>query len=160
MHDETSSLMTARDPNAGRYKHLFRAVLLAIGLCYVLAIPFIADRISWDPGSTGRNLCPHPSSPGFGVLVEEEPGSKFRCKLLFSRILAFWSVYALIFLPIAGPMAALRYVMRRAVDLEGPGSGLQRRDRVVRIVSVSVLFAYAAVGVSKAIARAEWNFVI
>lgn len=156
MHNETSGSVTGRDQNAGRYRHLLRAALLAMGIGYVLTIPIIADRIIWDPSSTARELCHDYREPGLGIVVEIEPGGKFRCKLLFRRILLFWSFYAVLLLPLAAPLAALRYVMRRAADAEGPSSELQRRDKIVRIVGVGVLFLYAVGTTLKTIAKWYW----
>lgn len=119
---------------------------------YAFAVPFIVERITWDPESSARELCRSPEDPGIGIVIQVEPGGKLYCKLLLRRILSFWSIYSLVFLPVAAPIAALRYVMRRAVDAERTSSDLRRRDNIFRAVGVSMLFVYAAVGVSRYIA--------
>lgn len=150
MCDETNGSVTTPDPNAGRYRHLFRAVLLAIGLSYVFAVPFVAEDIIYEVEYDSDELCLNSWDPGIGIEIEDEPpGGKIRCKLLLRRVLIIWSIYALIFLPVVSPLAALRYVMRRAADAEGPSSGLQRRDKIVRIVGVGILFVYVVGGTFK-----------
>lgn len=157
MHEGLTGAVNGRGSRqgTGRYKRLLLTALLAVGLSLVLAVPGIVDWTLSEINGWQDELCLDYKSSGPGVWIEDE--GKIVCKLLFHRILMFWGLTAILwYLPLALIVAFARHHMRRLADEAGPGSLVQRRDKVVRIAGTGILLAYVVVKVMASITRWYW----